>query len=194
MMFYLLSIVFYIYGFLNGLGEESKKGKIITWAYVIVSAINLWMIYTNHISYSILINFLLSVVHIAALLLGLLFALTSKKKNNEKDGRSDINHESKFNANIVDDGRYSNPVENNPVYKQDVDNNNAFDYEQGLISDNTPINYNNLRIDGHMFDVHGTYSNYKITIYNNGTACEFYVQNGQIVAYRTDGMKNPKSY
>ena len=184
MLIYILSLVFYVYAFFNGFGDENKKGKFITWGCAIVSIINLYRIYSNHISYSLIFNFILSLIHLAALFFSVLFLFASKSKN---DNTSDYSkRESKFKETIIDDGRYSNPEVKEYGAEQC----------QNTSTTNTefPIDYRNMRVDGHMFDAQGTYSDFKITIHNNGGIYEYYVKGGKIVAYRTDGMMNPKSY
>ena len=179
----IISIVAYFAALIFGIAEENAKGKLIAVGTAVLSLVNFYMVCSSRVSSYLLLNIVLGAIHLAAFLFALLMLIPGKPKS-QKEEKKDASH---FDAKIVDNGdRYTDqPTPKAP--------------ESELVRDVPKEDKNICLLDVHLgddiiCDIRGEKADFKITVDTGGKKYEFYIQNGQTVAYRTGTMTQPESY
>lgn len=198
MLVYLLSFVIYVWAFFSGFGEKGVKSKILTVSAMIVASYNIYAIFTKSISNNLFVNILLCIIPLAVFLIGLLFIDDkddSKEKNHSyKSSKKTAQYESVNKTNIVDN-ELTNKQQSSKQetdFSEDSDDNNI---THTPLNEDEKINYKDSRIDGYgSCDVEETDEYIKITMKADGKEYDFYVENGNIVAYRTNNSGKVESY
>lgn len=185
MVIYILSIVFFIFVLLKGIGETGFIPRLLITLAIILAGYNLYMIFTGELSDIFFINLLLSIIPGIALIVStaFLFDTNSFDTNSNNNNKNTTPH---FNVNIVDN-ETTNTL-NTPQYAstQSADN---FTPQQNKIF------YKNARIDGYgTCDVTETDEYIKITMKSDGKEYNFYMQGPNIVGYSTDKISKPQNY
>ena len=185
MFIYLLSIVFFVFVLLKGVGKEGIFDKTLIVSAVIVAGYNLYRIFLGEISNSFIVNLLLCVVPGIVFFVGLVLVFASKTETSEKKSSKNISNQNKafYKENIVDN-------ETTKSNYKTSDNGTHIDPDN-----DAPLVYKDSKIDGFgSCDVEETSEFIKITMKNEGKEYEFYVKGQNIVAYRFEGMSSPQSY
>ena len=184
MFFSIISIVLYFATLFLGITEENAKGKIIAVGTAALALVNFYIICSSGISNHFLVNIIFGALHFCALLIALLMLIPGKPKS-EKTKPQESSH---YNVTIEDNGKnqYSD------IPKAEANDRSG---EGDDDADLEYVHFNNVHLsEGMICDVHGEKTDFKIMMRSGGKIYEFYVQDGQTVAYRTEEMIEPKSY
>ena len=180
MLIYLLSIAFYIFVLIKGVGEKGLISKLLIASAIALSGYNLYRIFAGEISDTFIINLLLAIIPGVVFLVGIVLLFNDNSENNKNTKPQ--NNTSYFNVNITD-----NEITQSATHPQSVQ-----------LPTNEPknnIQYCNAKIDGYgMCDVTETQDYTKITMKADGKIYDFYVQGPNIVAYSTDKTTKIQNY
>lgn len=177
MIVYILSIIFYFATVLMGIGDKNKKATVLSIIDFAVALINLILIFTHHISVSIIINLLLAVPHVFVLLIALLFIIVPDnpvKREKEKSPHTPF----ETPASLA----FREPVANEQT-EETVEEEEKIFAERVFLSD-----FGSCRAEGIKED-------FIITVYpKDSEAIQFRVHGGQIDSYCKQSMNEHKRY
>lgn len=214
MLFYLISLGFFIYVFMSSFGIKTKKATILNISSCVLAVSLIYYIFSEELTDSFILNFLLSLLPALGGLISLFsFYTTASEKSTEKVVRKGT---PVFNVKIVDNeitaasypsqahnpttttypSHNTAPVAPAPPYAQ-TPNPYAQTVEtsQETQTQYQPICYKNVKIAGYdSCDVEEAPGFIRIKLTQNNKEYEFYVNNRNIVAYRWPGMSEPENY
>ena len=177
MIIYILSIVFYFATVLMGIGDRNKKATLLSVLDFAVALINLILIFTRHISMSVIINLLLAVPHVFVLLIALLFIIVPDKPV-KKDKAETVSAPFAPPTNIPLSEHVADEQTEEPIEEEE-----KISSERVFLSD-----FGSCRAEGKKEDFY-------ITVYpKDSEAIQFRVQGGQIHSYCKQSMDEHKTY
>lgn len=182
MFFAIISFALYFVAMMLGLGEKSIKGTIIRIGTLILTLVNLYRIFTHGISDIPIINGLFGAIYFVILLFALLMLIPFKKTDKPPRDTPQNNVTIEDNGNNIytphlstDDQHSEIPTEGN--------------------NEGERLRYSNVHLNnGVICNISGLKDDFKISITLNGKLYEFYVRDGQTIAYRTEQMIQPQNY
>lgn len=178
MVIYILSIIFYVATLFMGIAKQTKKARYLSVIVFVVTLINLYLVFSSYIQSSFLVNLLLSIPHIAVLIVaGLFIIVPIKPEHHEKPPDIPLKQES----NVIDqplDVPVPQPFEKKKESEPEIQE------KEEDIEESEDVNYKNIPLAIGNCDISGDIENFTVTINNkNGEPSTFCVHNGQIIGF-----------